>query len=160
MAAPRIDDQREREPAPRQPLPVPGDVERAMRRGRGVMKRDAAKRRLCMRFERGDTFFFVNERNQLDNTPTVTAAAGGGKPPHKIRNSFNFIRPIVEDKVSSATQRIPNYEIDPATTDPEDHGAAKLSEKVAIYGYDQWRVRKTSIDAVKTAIAHGGASYT
>src|SRR3954464_11759607 len=114
MAAPRIDDQREREPAPRQPLPVPGDVERAIRRGRGVMKRDASKRRLCMRFERGDTFFYVNERNQLDQTATLTTAGGGGKPPHKIRNSYNFIRPVVEDKVSAATQRVPNFEIDPS----------------------------------------------
>jgi hypothetical protein len=160
MAAPRIDDEREREPAPRQPLPVPGDVERAMRRGRGVMKGDAAKRRLCMRFERGDTFFYVNERNQLDNTPTVTAANGGGKPPHKIRNTYNFIRPIIDDKVSSATQRVPNFEIDPSTTDPEDAGAAKLAEKVSIYGYYQFRMRKAAIDAVKTAIAHGGSSYT
>jgi hypothetical protein len=146
--------------APQRPLPVPPDVERATRRGRAAMKRDAPKRRLCMRFERGDSFWFVTERNQLDFTPTVTAATGGGKPPHKIRNSYNFIRPIVEDKVSSATQRIPNFEIDPATTDPEDAGAAMLSEKVAIYGYNAWRLRNTAIDAVKTAIAHGGASYT
>jgi hypothetical protein len=150
----------ERMPAPQRPLPVPPDVERGMRRGRAVMKRNAAKRRLCMRFERGDTFWYVNDRNQLDFTPTVTAATGGGKPPHKIRNAYNFIRPIVEDKVSSATQRIPNFEIDPATADPEDAGAAKLSEKVSIYGYDQWKLRNTAIDATKTAVAHGGASYT
>ena len=124
------------------------------------MKQDAAKRRLCIRFERGDTYWYVNERQHLGFTQTVTTASGGGKPPHRIRNSYNFIRPIVEDKVSSATQRVPHFEIDPATTDPEDAGAAKLSEKVAIYGYDQWRMRKTAVDAVKTAIAHGGASYT
>jgi hypothetical protein len=146
-------------PAPRVPLPLPPDVERALRRGRAVMKRDAAKRRLCMRFERGDTFWFVNERSQLDSTPTITAATGGGKPPHKIRNSYNFIRPIVDEKVSAATQRVPNFEIDPSTTDPEDAGAAKLSEKVSIYGYYQWRLRKTAIDTVKTAVAHGGAGY-
>jgi hypothetical protein len=51
-------------------------------------------------------------------------------------------------------------EIDPATTDPEDAGAAKLSEKVAVYGYDQWDFRHMAIDAVKTAIAYGGSSYT
>ena len=61
--------------------------------------------------------------------------------------------------MSSATQRIPNYECDPATTDPEDAGAAKLAEKASIFGYDQWRVRKASIDAVKLAIGGGGASY-
>src|SRR4030095_3963513 len=131
-----------------------------MGRGREVMKRDAAKRRLCMRFERGDTFWWIDDRQHLNQVSTVTTAAGAGKPPHKIRNSYNFIRPIVEDKVSAATQRIPQFVVEASTNDPEDAGAAKLSEKVCIYGYDQWRMRKTAIDAVKTAIAHGGASYT
>ena len=139
--------------------PIPPRLKRALDRGRLHMKRDAAKRRLCIRFERGDTWWYINHRTKLDQTATVTVPGGGGKPPHKIRNSFNFIRPIVEDKVSSATQRVPNYEVDPATTDPEDAGAAKLSEKVALYGYDQWRVRKCAIDTVKTAVAHGGAAY-
>jgi hypothetical protein len=123
------------------------------------MKRDAAKRRLCMRFERGETFC-GSTKSHLNQTPTTTTASGGGKPPHKIRNSYNFIRPIVEDKVSAATQRIPGFNVDPSTNDPEDAGAAKLAEKAAIYGYDQWRMRGTAVDAVKTAIAHGGASYT
>ena len=142
------------------PLEVPPKVERAMRRGRNEMKKDAAKRRLCIRFERGDSWWYIDEKAHLQNTTTVTTAAGGGKPPHKIRNSYNFIRPIIEDKVSAATQRVPNFEVVPSTTDPEDAGAAKLSEKGAIFGYDQWRLRKTAVDAVKTAIAHGGASYT
>ena len=141
-------------------IPVPPKVQRATQRGRAVMKQDAPKRRLCIRFERGDTWWYVDERQKLNYTQTVTTASGGGKPPHKIRNTYNFIRPIVEEKVSSATQRIPHFEVDPATTDPEDAGAAKLAEKVCIYGYDKWRMRKTAIDAVKTAVAHGGASYT
>jgi hypothetical protein len=147
-------------PAPRIPIPLPPDLYLETVRGRQVMKRDAAKRRLCIRFERGDSFWYVTDRSQLDYTPTITTATGGGKPPHKIRNTYNFIRPIVDDKVSAATQRVPFFEVDPATSDPEDAGAAKLSEKVCIYGYDQWRMRKTAIDAVKTAVAHGGASYT
>lgn len=146
--------------APPTPLAVPPKTERALSRGRAHMKRDAAKRRLCIRFERGDTWWYIDDRSRLNFTKTVTNAQGGGKPPHKIRNSYNFIRPIIEDKVSSATQRIPHFEVDPATTDPEDAGAAKLSEKVSIYGYDQWRMRKVAIDAAKTAIGHGGASYT
>src|SRR5438093_4348994 len=130
-----------------------------MDRGRQRMKRDAAKRRLCIRMERGDSWWWINERGKLQVTDTVTYASGGGKPPHRIRNSFNFIRPIVEDKVSAATQRVPAYEIDPATSDPEDAAAAKLAEKVAIYGYDQWDVRGAVIDVVKTAIAHGGQGF-
>jgi hypothetical protein len=144
----------------RAPLPLPPGIEGELRRGREVMKRDAAKRRLCMRFERGDSWWWIDEKSHLNQTATVTTVSGGGKPPHKVRNSYNFIRPIVEDKVSAATQRIPGFNVDPSTNDPEDAGAAKLSEKTAIYGYDQWRMRKASVDAVKTAVAHGGASYT
>jgi hypothetical protein len=139
---------------------VPVKVKRSLDRGRNVMKRDAAKRRLCMRFERGDTFWWIDEKQALNQTATVTNVRGGGKPPHKVRNSYNFIRPIVEDKVSNANQRIPGFEIDPSTNDPEDAGAAKLSEKVCLYGYDEWFMAETAVDATKTAVAHGGASYT
>jgi hypothetical protein len=147
-------------PVQRQPVPVPPKLTGQLRRGRETMKRNAARRRLCMRFERGDTFWWVDEKAKLNQTATVTTAAGGGKPPHKVRNTYNFIRPIIEEKVSAATQRIPNFEVDPSTNDPEDAGAAKMSEKTAIYGYDQWRMRAVAIDAVKTAIGLGGASYT
>jgi hypothetical protein len=50
-------------PPERAPLPVPPDIEAGLQRGRQVMKRDAAKRRLCMRFERGDTWWWIDERS-------------------------------------------------------------------------------------------------
>jgi hypothetical protein len=139
-------------------IPIPPDVRRRTERGRNQMKRDAAKRRLCARFERGDTFTYLDEKGALQERSLITNPRGGGKPPHRIRNRYNFIRPIVEDKVSAATQRVPSFEVDPATTDPEDAGAAKMSEKVAIYGYDQWRYRQATVDAVKTAIGMGGSA--
>jgi hypothetical protein len=112
-----------------------------------------------MRFERGDTFHYIDEKDALHAYPTVTYGRGGGKPPHRSRNRYNFIRPLIEDKVSAATQRVPAYEVDPSTTDPEDAGAAKMSEKVLLYGYDQWRIRQAAIDTVKLAIGMGGAGY-
>ena len=141
------------------PIEIPAGVRMPMDRGRERMKEKASRRRLCIRFARGESWWWLDSRDGMNLTPHVTDQRGG-KPPHKQRNQYNFIAPIVEDKVSTATQRIPSYEIDPATTDPEDAGAAKLSEKVAIYGYDKWDYRHMAIDAVKTAIAHGGSSYT
>ena len=141
------------------PIPVPSPTRLVMDRGRARMKEKASRRRLCVRFARGESWWWLDSRDGMNLTPHVTDNRGG-KPPHKQRNQYNFIAPIVEDKVSTATQRIPSYEIDPSTTDPEDAGAAKLSEKVAIYGYDQWDFRHMAIDTVKTAIAHGGSSYT
>lgn len=139
---------------------IPPTIQRALERGRKQMRANASRRRLCMRFERGDTYWFINGKNVLDFQSTVTTANGGhGKPPHRIRNTYNFIRPIVEAKVSAATQRIPSYDITPASSDPQTIAAAGLSERVALYGYDQWRLRDVSIKTVKLAIAGGGAGF-
>lgn len=141
------------------PLQLPADVEKAIGRGRKEMRRDAPKRRLCMRFERGDSYYFINGRGILDFLPTVTNANQTGKPPHRLRNTYNFIRPIVEAKISQATQRIPSYEVTPTTTDPTTISAASLAERVARYGYDKWRLRTASLKTVKLAIAGGGDGY-
>jgi hypothetical protein len=139
-------------------IKVPDGIQKCVDRGRRQMMLNAAARRLCQRFERGDTFSYLDIKGLLQNKALATDPRGGGKPPHRSRNRYNFIRPIVEDKVSAATQRIPGYEVDPSTTDPEDAGGAKLSEKVAIFGYDQWRLRKATLDTVKSAIGLGGSA--
>jgi hypothetical protein len=131
-----------------------------MRRGRQSMKRDAPKRRLCIRFERGDNLYaFVDEKNQLQLPALTTHVNGGGKPSHRQRNQYNYIRPIIEDKVSAATQRVPSYEVVPTTNDPEDISAARISARVAIFGYDQWNVRDATVDVVKMAVGQGGVGY-
>lgn len=138
-------------------LPIPTRIDDKLKRGRKAMLRDAAKRRLCMRFERGDTYWYITDKGLLSFQPTVTAAAGGGKPPHRIRNKYNMIRPIVEAKTSAATQRIPGYDVTPSTNDPQAEGAARLAEAVALYGYDKWRLRGVSIKSVKLAMTAGDA---
>lgn len=116
------------------------------------MLRDAPKRRLCHRFERGDTYSYIDGKGLLTAQATVTNLNWSGMPKQRIRNKYNFIRPIVENKISSATQKIPSYEVVPSATDPETIGAAGLSKKVLVYGYDQWRVRHASVKTVKNAI--------
>jgi len=138
---------------------IPRDIEERTRRGRREMLKDAPKRRLCMRFERGDTYWFITEKGALSYQPTVTAATGGGKPSHRIRNKYNFIRPIVQAKVSAATQRVPSYEVSPSTTDPADEGASRLAESVALYGYDKWRLRSVTTKVATMAIGHGGDGF-
>lgn len=140
--------------------PVPADVQPKIDRGRKAMLADASKRRLCQRFEKGDTYWYLSDKSVLMEQSTVTSANGGGKPPHRVRSKINFIRPIVEAKVSAATQRIPSYDVSPSTTDPTDEGAARLAEQVALYGYDKWMLRRVSIKAVKLAIGGGGDAFT
>ena len=140
-------------------LPIPEDVQEKIGRGRKEMLRDASRRRLCQRFERGDTYWFLNDKTILSEQPTVTSANGGGKPPHRIRSKVNFIRPVIEAKVSAATQRVPSYDVSPSTNDPAKEGAARMSEAVAFYGYDKWRLRRVSIKVCKLAIGGGGDGF-
>lgn len=138
---------------------IPTGVQERMKRGREEMLRDANKRRLCMRFERGETYWWLNERNALLWQSTITHVGGGGKAPHRIRNQYNAIRPIVDGKISAATQRIPGYQVLPTGTDPERVTAARLSERVARFGYDKWNLRELSINVIKLALAGGGEGF-
>lgn len=139
--------------------PVPPQIQVKIKRGRAWMLKHATQRRLCMKFEKGETYWFLNEKQQLLSQDTVTRVNGGGKPAHRIRNRYNEIRPIVEERISAATQRVPSYDVSPSTTDPGDVSGARLAEKVAVYGYDQWRLRQATLKVVKLAIAGGGAGY-
>jgi hypothetical protein len=130
----------------------PPDIDQRIRRGRDATLKDQPRRRLAHKFWNNEQFWYLNEQSQLRALDTVTHATGGGKPPHRIRKQLNFIRPIVEGKVSAATQRVPGYEITPSTTDPEDVAAARLAQQVAFYGHDQWHLRRATVKAVTLAL--------
>jgi hypothetical protein len=147
---------------PPSPLPkvIPQDVKLKIDRGRKAMMADAAKRRLCMRFRRGDTYWFVEGTNGLTAQSTADNTVGGvRKPNHRIRNRYDFLGPIIDAKVSASTQKIPSYEINPSNGDQQASDAAEISQKVALYGYDQWRVRNATTKTVDLAIGGGGVGY-
>jgi hypothetical protein len=147
---------------PSAPLPkvIPTDVKLKIDRGRKAMMADAAKRRLCMRFRRGDTYWFVEGTNGLTAQSTADNTVGGvRKPNHRIRNRYDFLGPIIDAKVSASTQKIPSYEINPSNGDQAASDAAEVSQKVALYGYDQWRVRNATTKTVDLAIGGGGVGY-
>ena len=138
---------------------VPQTVRERIDRAAREMRKDAPKRRLCKKFEKGETFWYLNEDGALRQQGLVTTVNGAGKPPHRIRLSHNFIRPIVEGKISTATQRTPSYEIIPTSTDFERVTGAKIAQKVAAFGYDKWRLRTVSQKTIKLALAGGGAGF-
>jgi hypothetical protein len=76
-----------------------------------------------------------------------------------VRNKYNFIRPMVDAKVSSSTTRVPGYEVNPSTTDPEDAEAAHLAEKVVRQGYRSWYLRELRVKAATMAIGEGGSAF-
>lgn len=143
-----------------EPQEIPVLVQERISRGREDMRRDWSKRRLCQLFERGENYHHLTPKGQMVGVASGLDPIGKvDKPGHRIRNTYNFVRPIVQGKVSAATQRIPSYECLPATTDPEDVQAARLAEKVALYGYDKWGVRRASVKAATLAIGGGGEAF-
>jgi hypothetical protein len=141
------------------PLAIPETVRQRIRRGRGSMLKDAPKRRLCVRFERGDSYFFVNAKNVLSFQNTTSNPDGSGKPSHRIRNTYNVIRPLIQGKVSKSAQRTPSYQVLPSTTDQTRVSAAEIAEKAARYGYGKWGIGAGRRLAAQYAIGHGGEAF-
>jgi hypothetical protein len=139
---------------------IPSTVGQRLERGRAEMKRGAPMRRLCVRFERGDTYWQLNGRGDLSQQSTVTDLRDPtSKPPHRVRKKNNFIRPIITSKVSAATQRTPQPEIVPTSQDPQRWGAAKLGERVALAGFYNWRLHDVDVRCTYNAIGRGGEGF-
>lgn len=131
---------------------IPKELLEKIKRGRERMESDAPKRNECLEFWRGNQYCSVNSNNNLTYQATVSNVDGGGKPRHRMRTVRNIILDVVAHEVSAATQRTPSYECNPSTTDPEDISAARLSERVALYGYDQWRLLRATQNTVTYAV--------
>lgn len=136
-------------------VPVPGDIHRRIVRGKERMRRGASLRLLCLRFWRGHQYWYLDENQLLQVLPTQTTVNGGGKPRHRVRQVRNLIAPIVEEKVSRTTKRVPGYDIAPTSFDPARVAAASLAKKVALAGYDQWGIRRATKKLVTLAIVAG-----
>lgn len=132
---------------------TPTSIDQKLRRGRVARDKDAPTRRLCRKFWAGEQYWLKTAAGSLTfQTPGSTGVAARDKTLHRIRNTYNYIQIIVEAKVSAATQRVPGYEITPSTDDPEDEAAASLASQVAIYGYDEWHIRRHTIKVVTNAL--------
>jgi hypothetical protein len=121
-------------------------------RGRARMREDVPRRNECLKFWRGDQYIYRDDKGLLINQATITLASGGGKPRHRVRTTRNLIKDIVAHEVAAGTTRVPTYEITPSTSEPEDIDAARISQKVAFYGYDKWNLRSVTRSAVTYAV--------
>lgn len=122
-------------------------------RGRARMEEQASMRRLCIEFYRGNQYGWVDGKSLYDQrTGSVGSGNAGSRNRHRVHQVRNLIKPIVDEKVSSATQRVPSYEVTPTTSDHEDIGAARLAEKVSLAGFTLWNVRSAIKDVVWYAL--------
>jgi hypothetical protein len=116
-----------------------------------AMKKDANLRRLCHKFWIGEHYWYQTVSGALNVLATALIDVTGGKPGHRVRNTYNFIASIVEGKVSASTGTTPGYEVDPSSADLEDVAAARIAEQVAYYGYDKWYLRRVRTKVYTTA---------
>lgn len=133
-------------------LPIPKSIRDAIKRGREQMRKDAALRTVCQKFFEGDQYWYVNSKRGVSFLPSALIDVQGGKPLHRIRNTYNFVQSLVEGKISAASQRVPGFQVDPASTDEADYEGARIAEQVAIWGYDQWRWRRETNKTIQNAI--------
>jgi hypothetical protein len=122
-------------------FPVPPDIDDRVKRGREASRKDANLRRLCHKMWAGEHYWYLNVQGALRVLSTALVDMSGGKPGHRIRNTYNFLASIVEAKTSAATSRQPGYEVDPTSSDLEKVAAARIAEQVSIYIYDKAHLR-------------------
>ena len=118
---------------------IPKDVEAKLKRGRVGLEEVAARRLLGIEFANGNHFSELNkDGTQVTNLSTTAVALGGEKPDHRVRRSNDIITPMLKRKISSATQREPDWESMAATADPEDYAASRIALRLARAGYPLW----------------------
>lgn len=130
----------------------PKDVYERVERGKAHIRDNAPIRNECLAFWRGKQYVDRTTDGYLVERGTIAP----DRPAHRPRTVRNIIHGLVEAKVSAATQRVPSYEVSPSTTDPEDVSAARLSEKVALFGFDKWGIRRHTVKVVTNAIVQDG----
>lgn len=118
---------------------VPTDVEARLKRGRTGLEEVVARRQLGIRFANGNHFSELDDTGtKLTDISTSVAAQGGEKPDHRVRRSHDIISPMLKRKISSATQREPEWESTAVTSDPEDYAASRIAMRLAKAGYELW----------------------
>lgn len=119
--------------------PVPTDVDARLKRGRTGLEEVVARRQLGIKFANGHHFAELNDDGtKLTDISTTVVAQGGEKPDHRVRRSHDIVSPMLKRKISSATQREPEWESTAVTADPEDYAASRIAMRLAKAGYELW----------------------
>jgi len=122
---------------------IPAGVQDRLKRGQDRLKQVAARREEAISFAANNHYVSIDKSGtSLNLQDTVSVLQGGYRPDHRVRRSHDLLAPIIKGKVSAATQRIPGYEVLPASSDPEDYSAARTAKNVAAAGYEIWDIKE------------------
>jgi hypothetical protein len=117
----------------------PPDVDEKLKRGRDGLSEVSPRRQLGIRFANNQHFAELNEdQTRVIDISTTTVAQGGEKPSHRVRRSHDIVSPMLQRKISAATQREPEWESTAVTSDPEDYAASRIAMRLARAGYPLW----------------------
>lgn len=133
---------------------IPAEITSRIERGRKRKIEHDPERSLAIEFYRGNQYLFEQDGKLYDQRG-YARSQGNQRDRHRVRQVRNHIAPIVDEKVSAATSRVPAYETLPASTDHEDIAAAALAEKILLGGYVTWGVEAGIRAAVWYALVVG-----
>src|SRR3954471_13009846 len=80
----------------------PKDVEERIKRGRARMLEGAPKRNECLEFARSNQYVYTDKDNYLVQQGVVRGQQG--KPAHRIRVTWNLLKPHLEHELSACTK--------------------------------------------------------
>ncbi len=142
------------EKRPTEPVPVPGDVLKRVRRGKEELREITPKRELSSRFLSGEQYARISREGVYspDMSRSTTDFA-----PWQERRVGNLLFDVYRREVSAALSRVPDYEIAGRQTDPEDEAGARIAERVADWGHVEWGLRKIHEDALGKAVVKAEA---
>jgi len=124
---------------PRGEEKIPTKVDEKLKRGRDGLAEVIARRQLGIKFANGNHFAELDEAGtKVIDVSTATIAQGGEKPDHRVRRSNDIISPMLKRKISSATQRDPEWESTAVTSDPADYAGSRIAGRLALAGYEPW----------------------
>lgn len=129
---------------------VPGDVTERIEASKRRIAEFSAQNNECIEFWRGNQYIYRSPQGYISRQGTLINELG--KPRHRVRQTRNILVDVVRHEVSAATQRVPDYQILPSTSDHDDVSAARIASKVARYGYDKWRIRDVTERVVTYAV--------
>lgn len=127
---------------------APKSVIETVQRGEKRIKKLKQEREICSKFYRGEQFCFLNS----DYAVVELSTKFDTKPRHRVRNTWNVVTPTVRKLVADSTRLAQGFQVEPTSPDPGVVNAAKLSEKVALWGLREWRLDEAMESMVTLAL--------
>lgn len=135
---------------PREATKCPPHVQKRLTRGKQRLDEIKPPRELALRFLAGDQYARLTKEGLYN--PDLSRSSTDFAP-WQERSKLNLLIDIYRREVSAGLSRVPAYDVRRTSTDPEDEAGARIAQRVAEWGYNEWRIRKHTEKCLGHAIA-------